>query len=116
MKRIKSSGILEMVIAMVMIITVLGIGLMIFTNVTRFSASLPKIRAGLVLQQLMLQEEKGEGKGDENVRFEDFSIVQEHLPYPLNSRLQIIRLTAYDLNHKQLAELKKVIFKNEAAK
>jgi hypothetical protein len=108
--RIKASSIIEVVIAMVLIVFVLGIALMIYTNVLRFSLSAPQIKAGFLLQQILIQEENKSHISDQHIQLEEFSVEEQLSPY-INTGLIDIHLTAFDINHQKLAEVRKLIIK-----
>lgn len=109
--KVAASTILEVVIALVVIVMVLGISLMIYSNVMRLSLSGKKLKAQFVLQQVMLRES---AVGNDLAHSaNEFSIEQEVLPYGTTGRLRLVHLTAYDENHEKVAELKKVIIDHE---
>lgn len=100
---------MESVIAMVIIVLVFGIAMMIFTNVTRLSLSVRKVRAQAVLQDLLLQAAKDPGNSDRSIRVEDLRIEQKITPFGRGPGLSQIKLTAYDESGKQLAAVQQII-------
>jgi hypothetical protein len=103
-QRAGASTILEVVISMIIIVLVFGIAMMIFTNVTRLSLSVKKLKAQALLQQVMIN-----ATVTETITIDEFRIEQEVKPYRGNSGLTDIRLTAYDQNQQKVAESEKVI-------
>jgi len=107
--KVRASTILEVVISMIVIIVVFGIGLMIFSNVTRSSLSLKKLKAEAALQDRMLSLEQDTVPTSETKGNEDFRIEQKTERYNDNNHLFRVQLTAYDNNNSKVAELQKVI-------
>jgi type II secretory pathway pseudopilin PulG len=108
-RRLKASTILEVVISMTIIVIVFGIAMMIFTNVLRFSLSAKKLRAQALLRETMLNAEQNPVNASQSLAVDDFRIEEVAEPYPQNSNLTAIHLTAYDQNQQKVAELQKVI-------
>lgn len=100
---------MEAVIAMVIMVLVFGIAMMIFTNVTRLSLSVRKVRAQAVLQDLLLQAAKDPGNSDRTIPVEDLRIEQKVTPFGQGPGLSQIELTAYDESGKPLAEVQQII-------
>jgi Tfp pilus assembly protein PilE len=111
--KVGASTILEVVISMVIIILVFGIAMMIYSNVTRLSLSAKKIQAQAVLQELMQNFEQSKEITSQSVVSGDYTIEQSVKPYGENTNLIGVSLTAYDDNHQEVAELQKVILRND---
>jgi type II secretory pathway pseudopilin PulG len=111
-KKLKASTIIEVLIAMILIIVVFGIAMMIFTNVVNSGLSVKKIRAEALLQQALLSAERSDNLVSQSVPVDDFTIVEEVKAYNGNTALTDIHLTALDQNQQKVAELEKVILKN----
>ncbi|MDB5133280.1 MAG: hypothetical protein JWR02_3029 [Mucilaginibacter sp.] len=106
---VQASTILEVVVSMVIIVTVFGIAMMIYTNVLRTSLSGKKLRAQALLQETMLNAERTSAPITQTINRDDFKIEQEVKPYPENAALTDIHLTAYDQNRQKITELQKII-------
>jgi Tfp pilus assembly protein PilV len=110
--KVNASTILEVVIAMVMIILVFGMAMMIYTNVLRMSLSVKKLKAQAILQETLLKDGQANNNATQSFTIDDFRIEQEVTNYNNDSGLTDIHLTAYDGNGQKMAELQKVIIKN----
>lgn len=111
--RVRASSILEVVISMVIIVLVFGIAMMIYTNVSRLSLSVKKIRAQALLRETLIRAEQIPYQANRSLTIGDFRIEQEVNPFEADTSLNQIHLTAYDANQQKIAELKKIIFKHE---
>jgi Tfp pilus assembly protein PilV len=105
--RLIASSILEVVVSMVIIVMVLGISLMIYTNVMRQSLSARKLKAQFVLQEAMIGAEAE--TIDKTQIIEGWEVRQDTYPYEAESDLIVMHLTAFDEDHNQIAEIRKVI-------
>jgi hypothetical protein len=105
----KASTILEVLISMIIILTIFGIGMMIFGNVSRLSLSAKRIKAESILQERLLNIEQGNIGSGESVTIGDFQVEQEVKLYGDGKQLSQIHLTAWDNNHEKIAEVQKVI-------
>jgi len=109
--KVKASTILEVLISMIIIILVFGVAMMIYSNVTRLSLSVKKIHAQAVLQEMMRNIEQSKENISQSVVSGDFTIEQSVKSYNDNANLVGVSLTAYDDNHQEVAELRKVIIR-----
>ena len=109
-KQIRASTILEVIVAMVVIVVVFGIAMMIYTNVLRTSLSAKKIRAQMILNQLMVQAANHPVIGYNTQVIDGFSIQQEAKPAAMDAGLIDVHLTAFDQNQSKVAELEKLIY------
>jgi type II secretory pathway pseudopilin PulG len=107
--RVAGSSILEVVIAMVIIIMVLGVSLTIYSNVMRQSLSQAKLHAQLAVQQSFQQAR--EGKQILAIPDTAIMIEQEETPYEEGSRLLNIHVKAFNRDHELLAEGRTIIIK-----
>jgi type II secretory pathway pseudopilin PulG len=108
--RVNGSTIIEVVVSMVIIVLVFGIAMMIFTNVIRYSVSAKKIRAEAVLQDVLLSAAITDNTDTQHMNIGEFRIEQEFKPYPANSTLTEVHLTAFDDNQQKVAEVFKIIY------
>jgi Tfp pilus assembly protein PilV len=110
-QRIAASSILEVVVSMVIIVMVLGISLMIYSNVVRQSLSARQLKAQFLLQQTLLKVDNGSLEQTEVV--DQWQINREIKPYEADTRLILVHLTAYDEQHNLIAEIRKVMIGHE---
>ncbi|MBS7562777.1 hypothetical protein KHS38_00025 [Mucilaginibacter sp. Bleaf8] len=111
--KLTASSILEVVVSMVVIVMVLGIAMMIYTNVMRLSLSERRLRAQVRLQQAMLELEHPLSYGAKEDNNEDWTIEKDILPYEGNARLQEVHLVLYDERHEKISEIRKIVINNE---
>jgi hypothetical protein len=109
--RLKASSILEVVVSMVIIIMVLGISLMIYTNVMRQSLSSRRLKAQFLLHQQLLKVKPD--AVDMTLTIDDWQIEQKVSIYEEGSPLIQVHLIAFDVDHYQIAEVRKVILGND---
>jgi type II secretory pathway component PulJ len=107
--KLPGSTILEVVVAMVILILVFGTAMMIFTNVTRLSLSVKKLRAQAILQEILLQAGHTETNSDQLAREGEFRIEQEIKPFENEPALDQMIITAYDENQQQIAQVQQII-------
>ena len=111
--KVKASTVIEVVVSIVTIITVFGIAMMIYANVTRMSLSGQKIKAQAVLSQVMKNiHEAGLGSSQQSL-IGDLTIEKSVKPYAENNKLLEVNLKAYDKNHTLIVELHQLIIPNE---
>ncbi len=110
-QKVQASTILEVLISMVIIITVFGIAMMIYTNVVRMSLSIKKIKAQAILEEILLNNEQSKNIVTYSMNVDDFRIEQEVKPFNNDTVLNTIKLTAYDANQQAITNLQKVIIK-----
>ncbi|MBW4890132.1 hypothetical protein KXQ82_10415 [Mucilaginibacter sp. HMF5004] len=111
--KLKASSILEVVIAMVVIVTVFTIAMMIFTNVQRSSLSVKKIKAQRVLQDALLVAEKMSDISKQSFVIDDVRVDEEISEYNNVTNLHLVTLIAYDQNQEKIAEVKEVVNANK---
>jgi type II secretory pathway pseudopilin PulG len=111
--KVGGSSILEVVVAMVVIVMVLGIALMIFGNVTRSSLSVKQLRAQAILnRQMALMADSGE-QGMADTVASGWKLLKEAQPYSGGGRLQQVHLSLLDENQDTIAQLRQVIISTQ---
>jgi len=112
--QLHASTILEVIISMVIILFVFTIAMMIFTNVSRSSLSVKKIKAQALLHEVLSKAEQNKENSTQTFTIDEFRVEQEIKTYENNVGLIEIHLAAYDANQDTVAKLKKIIInKNE---
>jgi type II secretory pathway pseudopilin PulG len=109
--RLAASSILEVVVSMVIIVMVLGISLMIYSNVVRQSLSARQLKAQFLLQQALLKIDNSSLEQIDAV--DQWQIIREVKPYEADTHLILVHLTAYDEGHNLIAEIRKVMIGHE---
>jgi len=111
--KVKASTVIEVVVSIVTIITVFGIAMMIYANVTRMSLSGQKIKAQAVLSQVMKNIHEADLGSSQQSLIGDLTIEKSVKPYAENNKLLEVNLKAYDKNHTLIVELHQLIIPNE---
>jgi len=109
--RLAASSILEVVVSMVIIVMVLGISLMIYSNVVRQSLSTRQLKAQFLLQQGLLKIDNGSFEQTDVI--DQWQITRDIIPYKADTRLILVHVTAYDEGHNLIAEIRKVMISHE---
>jgi len=112
--KLRASTILEVIVSMIIIVIAFGIAMMIFANVSRLSLSAKKLKAEAVLQEALFRAEQADGPPDQTAAAGDLTVRQQLSPFGNEPHLSVITLTAFDRNHEQVAQLKKIILVHEA--
>ncbi|MBB3971041.1 hypothetical protein [Mucilaginibacter phyllosphaerae] len=108
--KLKSSSIMEVVIAMVLIIIVFGIAMSIFANVFRTSLSAKQLKAQATFQDIFLTSGPGEVFENRTFQSGDFTISQTVSPYGNTTDLISVQLEAFDQNNESMAVSRRIIF------
>ncbi|WP_448698215.1 hypothetical protein ACFGVR_15460 [Mucilaginibacter sp. AW1-3] len=108
--KVKASGILEVVIAMVVIVAVFIMAMMIFANVQRLSLTTKTIKAQGVLKEILCKARQDLRVAKERYTLDDFNIEQGISPYGDTGNLYQITLAAYDTNQEKVAEIKEIVY------
>jgi Tfp pilus assembly protein PilV len=109
---LRASSILEVLISMVLILIVFTLAMMIAANVTRASLSLQSINAQAVLNDVLMKAQQSKDIHSQTFTINELNIQQEVKQDSNYNELLDISLTAYDLNQKKIATIKKVIVNN----
>jgi Tfp pilus assembly protein PilV len=109
MRKVQASTILEVVISMVIIVFVIGIALMILSNVLRLSLSVKQLKASSILQQEMEKVKALRTVSDEVLQINDWRVEKTFKPFSLGGSLLEADLAIYDQNNVKITELKSVI-------
>jgi putative aminopeptidase FrvX len=110
---VKASSILEVVIAMVVIVTVFTVAMMIYGNVQRLSLSGQKIKVRGILQETLINAERNPENTKRSLTIDNISVDEEISNYNQAEDLKLIDLVAYDLNREKIAELREVVNANK---
>jgi Tfp pilus assembly protein PilV len=108
-RKLPASTILEVVTSMVIIVIVMGIALMILSNVMRLSLSLKQMKANALLQQELIKSTNAANIEDETIRINEWRIEKTFKPYTGNGLLMEADFTIYDPNNLRTAELKSLV-------
>lgn len=107
--RIKAFSLVETLIAMTIIVTVSGTGLLIFNQVTLHAASTNQIKAALLLNILSDSLKRNHIYLNANFNRGGLQLNVKVEPYIKNNELQVLTLSAYDRNQKLIFEEKELV-------
>lgn len=108
--KLSGSSLLEVVIAMVVIVMVLGIALSIFANVTRSSLSAQQLRAKAVLDHTLISlEQDADTTAADSLIDAGWKLVRDTSAYEGSAQLRQVHLAVLDENRDTLAQLQKVL-------
>ncbi|WP_074489923.1 hypothetical protein [Mucilaginibacter polytrichastri] len=107
--RMQASSILEVVIAMVIIVFVIGIALMILSNVLRLSLSVKQVKANAILQQELIKTNQTGNVSDEILHINEWRMEKIFKSSNLGGSLLEADFTLYDQNNTRITELKSMI-------
>ncbi|NHA02492.1 hypothetical protein G7092_01725 [Mucilaginibacter sp. HC2] len=113
--KLTASTILEVVVSMVIIILVFGTAMMIFTNVTKLSLSVKKLRAQAILQEVLLQGTSINEDKSGSSQVDGFRIEQQLKPVENEPKLTELTLTIFDDNQEQVAQVQQIIVKDHVS-
>lgn len=112
--RLKSSSLLETVVALTILTLITGIVSIAMVKATQTSLTGQKVKAILLTDELVLEYKKDKNYLDENFENEDGLVVEKTVsPYQNSSNLLILTVKIYDGNQYCLNTFKEVISKND---
>ena len=110
---VSGSTILEVIISMVLIMVVFTIAMMIYANVVQQSLSVQKLKARQVLEKQLSLTIIRNRPEKQVLTIDSLLVEQEIKASPVNESVLEIHLTAFDLQHRVLAEVKKLAIKRD---
>ena len=108
-RKLQASTILEVVISMVIIVFVIGIALMILSNVLRLSLSVKQLKANSILQQEMNKANTLGSVNDEVLQINNWRVEKIFKPSSFGASLLEADFAIYDQNNVKITELKSMI-------
>ena len=109
-QKLKATTLPESLIAMVIILLVFGIAISIFANVMDSSSIHEKIRAEIILQNLLVKTKTDKNFFDGEMEINGIRIIKKIASYSGAEGLSMISLTAFDRKNKQITERSELIF------
>lgn len=103
-----ASTVLEVIIAMIIILVVLGLGLTIYSNVMRQSTPARQIRARMIIKKMLISTPYV-AEGVEEQAFGQWTARLEHKPYQGNTALTEVQVEVIDENGTRVAGSRQVI-------
>ncbi|MDB5274744.1 MAG: hypothetical protein JWO58_3111 [Chitinophagaceae bacterium] len=106
--KVRSSSMVEVLVAMVLFTVVFTIGITVYVNVVRSGFSMSKLKATLLLNKIAMDTKINRRFIPESIQEGTISIDKQIEDYNKDSQLVVIVLKAYDANHMLLAERKEL--------
>ncbi|NJK96561.1 MAG: hypothetical protein HC905_18040 [Bacteroidales bacterium] len=111
-KRLKASTLLEVLVAMTIIITCAGVGLMAISNLSRDLNGDIRIEGDIYLRKVMADSQFENDYADKTFEFENIKIERSVQQYQKSTRLNLVILEAYTISGKKIGTIKEVILVN----
>ena len=106
--QLKASTLIEVIAAMVIILTCLGIAMTIFTNMSRDNDEL-KILAEIRVNTFAVETKKNNDYTDITQDLDNIRIQRSILLYPKKPRLKVLQIEAFTPLGKKLSDYKEII-------
>lgn len=111
--RIKAGSIVEVVVALVIIMTVFALSLMIYIKIIGSSYSSRKLWVNSKLKEVANQIKEEHIFKDDIINEDELTINVTIKPYAQSSDLILLELEAKDLNGMKLYDYKEIVLKDE---
>ncbi|WCT13655.1 hypothetical protein [Mucilaginibacter jinjuensis] len=108
-KKVQASTMIEMIVAMTVIILVIGLGLMILSNVMRLSLSGKQIKANALLQEELIKTTNSGQVTNESLIKNGWRIDKTFKPNIYGESLLEADFIIYDQNNIKIAHLESII-------
>lgn len=109
LRKIKGSTMIEVLVAMVILLIMLGIGMSIFLNNAEHNNPLQKVYAGQIADSLLEYSEQNREYIDKAIEVEGISLILEFRNYHGNNNSLLAKVSVYDNRGKSLFDLKEII-------
>lgn len=110
--KFEASTVLEVIVAMVVILVVLGLALTIYSNVMRQSTPARQIRARMLIKKALLTAQLNQEGVDEQT-YSGWVVKSEWKSYKGNDRLIEIQVTVSDENGLKVAGSRQVVINSK---
>lgn len=101
--KLKGSSLLESLIALVILLSVLGIGTYIYVNMLSTSVSFTSVKAGSLLREQALEIDLSKSMPNDMIVCDGISVVRKCSPVQEHEALVYIVLKAFDTHGAELA-------------
>lgn len=106
---LKGSTLIEVIVAMVIIMTVHAIALAIFINISGNNNNKIKMKAYLKMEEVWIKTVQESSYFDDEYDFDNIIIKKMISPYEQNKRLKVLQFQAFNMNGKLIIEKKQLI-------
>jgi hypothetical protein len=111
-RKLKGSTLMEVLVAMIIILTCVGITMMIFSNLSAGVNDELRILAEIRMNTIATETKLKNDLTEATFEFENIHIQRSILPFPQKARMKILYLEAQTLSGKKIAEYKEIITLN----
>jgi competence protein ComGF len=108
-QKVKGSTLVEVLVAMVIIMTATGIGLAIYENLARDINDDLKIKAEIQLENMAAETKKSNALTEVIMDKEDMRLQRSIETYEKSKRLKVLHLEAFTLTGKKITEYREII-------
>lgn len=100
----KSSSLIEVIVAMVIMVITFGVGMMIYHNILKSGTNLQNIKAEMLLSKVFEETSQLKSYFDEDINEGELIVKKKVGKYPNNSSLLLLEIQVYSKEEKLLAE------------
>lgn len=109
MAKLKGATIIEVLVAMIIILTCSTLATVIYLNVLQSQNSAEKLKAFRMIKEIQRETEEKNNYINEQLSADGFTIEKECKPYKSDTRLIVITFTARNQDGKELMKQSKLI-------
>ncbi|MGE0637865.1 MAG: hypothetical protein AB7G44_15415 [Bacteroidia bacterium] len=113
MRKIKGSTILESLVALVVIITAMGISLVMFTHISQPQKGMLRFKAHVATINFSQSTEQKESFFDEDIFSHGFRLIKRIEKHSLTDNAYVMSIAAYDTKGNKVSEIKKIVLLHE---
>jgi len=111
-KKVKSSTLIEVLIAMVILLIVFGVAMLVFKNInTSYSPKLD-LKAYLKLEETVQQTKDELTFIDEEFETDNMKVIKKVYDYSQGENLMVLDISVMNMNGRVLSERKEIVRKN----
>lgn len=108
-KKLKGSTLVEVIVAMVIILTCMGIAMSIFLNVSRDMNEELRILAEIRIHALATETNRAKDYTDTSVDFDNMKLQRNITSYANKAKLKQVTIAAFTLSGKKIGDYKEIV-------
>lgn len=112
LKNVKGSTIIEVIVAMVIILSSLCIGMSIFSNLSRDINDELQIIATIRINSWANESKLKNNLSDSTWEFENLTLHRTLLPYQNSNKFKVLNIEAYTKSDKKITDYQEIIIVN----
>jgi len=110
--KVKASTMVETIVAMVIIMISMGIGLALFSNLSRDVNDKLRIEAEIKVNSLAVETKLKKEYSDTEIESDNLRIERSIKEYKKTSRIKVLLIEAYSLSGKKICDYKELVIIN----